>query len=43
MTENLESDHEDRLQDIINGEDVEVAQSMASFFDFSKVNVDSML
>ena len=39
----LESGHEDRLQDIINGEVVEVAQSLASFIDFSKVDVDSVL
>ena len=38
----LESGHEDRLQDIINGEGVEVAQSLASFIDFAKVNVDSV-
>jgi hypothetical protein len=39
----LESGHEDRLQDIINGEVVGVAQSLASFIDFSKVDVDSVL
>ena len=39
----LESGHEDRLQDIINGEVVEVAQRLASFVDFSKVDVDGVL
>jgi hypothetical protein len=39
----LESGHEDRLQDIVKGEVVEVAQSFASFIDFSKVDIDSVL
>jgi hypothetical protein len=33
----LGSGHEDRLQDIVKGEVIEVAQSQASFIDFSKV------
>jgi hypothetical protein len=39
----FESGHEDRLQDIVKGEVVEVAQSLASFIDFSKVDIDSVL
>jgi hypothetical protein len=39
----LESGNEDRLQDIISSEGVEVAQSFASFIDFAKVNVDILL
>jgi hypothetical protein len=39
----LESGHEDRLHDIISGEGIEVAQSLASFIDFAKVSVDRLL
>jgi hypothetical protein len=39
----LESGHEDRFQNVINGEVVEVAQSVASFIHFSKVDVDIAL
>ncbi len=39
----LESGNEDRLQDIVKVEVVEVDQSLASFIDFSKVDIDIVL